>query len=107
MIKDVTPILPATFATHLVLPSLLSSLSNPAMATSAATTLPLVIQLGHYVPSDEYSKIVLEPVIKLFASPDRGTRMALLDSLPDYADKLDKKIVSDKIWPHLVSSQMP
>ena len=41
-------------------------------------------------------------LIKLYASPDRGTRMALLDHLQDYADKLDKKTVTDKIWPNLV-----
>ena len=28
--------------------------------------------------------------------------MALLDKLPDYAEKLDAKTVTDKIWPHLV-----
>jgi len=28
--------------------------------------------------------------------------MALLDHLPEYADKLDKKSVTDKIWPNLV-----
>ena len=30
--------------------------------------------------------------------------MALLDMLPGYAEKLDAKTVSDKIWPHLVRS---
>lgn len=30
--------------------------------------------------------------------------MALLDSLPEYADKLDTKSVTDKIWPNLVST---
>ena len=29
--------------------------------------------------------------------------MALLDHLGEYADKLDKKSVMDKMWPHLVS----
>lgn len=45
---------------------------------------------------------MLAPLIKLYASPDRGTRMALLDHLEEYADKLDKKSVVDKIWPNLV-----
>ena len=72
------------------------------MATSASAILPLVIQLGKSVSPDEYPKMVLEPVVKLFASPDRGTRMALLEALPEFADKLDQKTV-DKIWPNLVS----
>jgi hypothetical protein len=73
------------------------------MSTSASSIIPLVIQLGTYVPSDEYRTLVLEPVVKLFANPDRGTRMALLDALPDFADKLDKQTVSEKVWPHVVS----
>lgn len=48
--------------------------------------------------------MVLEPVVKLFESPDRGTRMALLEALPEFADKLDKKMVVDKVWPNLVRS---
>ena len=73
------------------------------MSMSAPSLIPLVIQLGTYVSSDEYRSLVLEPVVKLFANPDRGTRMALLDALPEFADKLDKQIVSEKIWPHIVS----
>ena len=96
------PTLPPTFATRLVLPSLLSSLDLPAMAHQASAIVPVAILLGKNVDSDDYIKIVLEPVIKLFASPDRGTRMALLEVLPEFAPKLDKKLVSDKIWPHLV-----
>jgi SCY1-like protein 1 len=95
--------LPSTFATHLVLPTLLNSLTLTAMSTSAPSIIPLVIQLGTYVSSDEYKGLVLEPVVKLFSNQDRGTRMALLDALPDFADKLDKQMVSEKVWPHIVS----
>lgn len=65
--------------------------------------LPLVLELGKAVSPAEYPKLVLEPVIKLYASPDRGTRMALLDGLSEYGDKLDQRTVVDKVWPHLVS----
>lgn len=71
---------------------------------SAATILPLVMQLGKGVSPEDYSSVILVHLVKLFASPDRGTRMALLDHLPEYADKLDKKTVVDKIWPNLVST---
>ena len=46
--------------------------------------------------------MILVYLVKLFASADRGVRMALLDHLSEYSDKLDKKTVSDKIWPNLV-----
>lgn len=101
-ISDVAPTLPSTFATRLVLPSLLSPLELPAMAHQASAIIPVAIILGKNVPSEDYNKIVLEPILKLFSSSDRGTRMALLDALPEIAPRLDKKLVSDKIWPHLV-----
>jgi SCY1-like protein 1 len=92
---------PPEFASHRVLPSLISALEFGG--ASASTILPLVLQLGKNVSPEDYSSIVLAPLIKLYTSPDRGTRMALLDHLPEYADKLDKKSVVDKIWPNLVS----
>lgn len=101
-IKDAAPTLPSTFATHLVLPTLLTSLTHTTMSVSAPSIIPLVIQLGTYVSSDEYRGLVLDPIVKLFANPDRGTRMALLDVLPEFADKLDKQTVSEKVWPYLV-----
>lgn len=47
---------------------------------------------------------VLGPLTRLFAtsSPDRGTPMALLDSLSEHADKPYKKAASGKIWSNLV-----
>jgi SCY1-like protein 1 len=92
---------PPEFASYRVLPALISALEFGG--ASASTTLPLVLQLGTNVVPDDYPSVVLAPLIKLYTSPDRGTRMALLDHLGEYADKLDKKSAVDKIWPHLVS----
>lgn len=82
-----------------MLPSLVRALEFGG--ASAATILPLVIKFGNNAPETDYPKLVVEPLVKLYASPDRGTRMALLDSLGDYVERLDKKTV-DKIFPHLV-----
>lgn len=101
--KESASSFPPEFASYRVLPSLVSALEFGG--ASAATILPLVLQLGKNVGPEEYPNVILVPLIKLYTSPDRGTRMALLDHLPEYADKLDKKAVADKIWPNLVSSQ--
>jgi SCY1-like protein 1 len=85
-----------------VVPSLVSALEFGG--ASAATILPLILQFGANVPPEEYADRVLTPLVKLFPSPDRGTRMALLEHLGEYAEHLDKKIVSEKIFPHLVST---
>jgi SCY1-like protein 1 len=84
-----------------VLPSLVSALEFGG--ASAAAILPLVLQFGANIPPEDYPDGILTPLVKLFASPDRGTRMALLEHLNEYADRLDKKTASEKIFPHLVS----
>ena len=73
---------------------------------NAAQILPLLLQLGKTVAPEDYSSVIVPQLVKLFASPDRGTRMALLDHLSEYADKLDKKTVVDKIWTNLVQSMI-
>ncbi|KAF8813689.1 ARM repeat-containing protein [Phlegmacium glaucopus] len=98
-LKESATSFPPEFATYRVLPSLLSALEFGG--ASAAAILPLVLQFGTNTSPEEYPKVILAPIIKLYASPDRGTRMALLEHLPEYVDKLDKKAVSEKIFPHL------
>ncbi|OCH90251.1 ARM repeat-containing protein [Obba rivulosa] len=98
-LKESASSFPQEFAAQRVLPSLTSALEFGG--ASAATILPLVMQFGKGVPPEDYSSAILVHLVKLYASPDRGTRMALLDHLPEYADKLDKKTVVDKIWPNL------
>lgn len=98
-VKDSAPTLPPEFASHRVLPALVSALDFGGATANAI--LPIALQLGVHAPPEDYPTIVLAPITKLFASPDRGTRMALLEHLPEYADKVDKKTAADKIWPHL------
>ncbi|KAJ7072523.1 hypothetical protein C8F01DRAFT_1104261 [Mycena amicta] len=93
---------PPEFASFRVLPSLVSALEFGG--ASAATIVPLVIQFGKNVSSEDYPNVILAPLVKLFATPDRGTRMALLDHLSEFVDKLDKKTVDSKIFPHLIST---
>ena len=99
-LKDSAASFPVEFASHRVLPALASALEFGG--ASAAIILPLLLQLGQNVSPQDYSSVILVHLVKLYTSPDRGTRMALLDHLAEYADKLDKKTVSDKIWPNLV-----
>ncbi|KAB5588327.1 N-terminal kinase-like protein [Ceratobasidium theobromae] len=98
-IKDSTASFPPEFTQHKVLPTLLTSLGHGG--TSASAILPVVLALGKDLPPTEYTATVVGPVVNLFANPDRGTRMALLDGLPEFADKLDKNTVVNKVWPHL------
>lgn len=99
-LKDSVSSFPPEFSSYRILPCLVSALEFGG--ASAATIVPLVLQFGKNVAPDEYGAIVVAPLVKLFASPDRGTRIALLDNLPEFSEKLDKKIVVEKVWPNLV-----
>ncbi|KAI0071715.1 hypothetical protein K474DRAFT_1775986 [Panus rudis PR-1116 ss-1] len=98
-LKESSSSLPPEFASYRVLPALASALEFGG--ASAASIVPLIMLYGKNVPPQDYSSVILVHLVKLYTSPDRGTRMALLESLPEYADKLDKKTVADKIWPNL------
>ncbi|CAE6535679.1 unnamed protein product [Rhizoctonia solani] len=98
-IKDSTASFPPEFTQHKILPTLLTSLGHGG--TTASAILPVVLALGKDLPPTEYTATIVGPVVNLFATPDRGTRMALLDGLPEFADKLDKNTVVNKVWPHL------
>ena len=100
-LKESSTSFPPEFASFKVLPSLIAALEFGG--ASAASIIPLVLQFGGNVSPDDYPKLILGPIVKLYASPDRNIRLALLEHLPQYADKLDKKIVSEKIFPNIVS----
>lgn len=99
-LKESASSFPTEFASHRVLPSLASALEFGG--ASATSIIPLMLQLGQNVAPQDYPSTILVHLVKLFTSPDRGTRMVLLDHLTEYSDKLDKKTVCDKIWPNLV-----
>ncbi|RPD63710.1 ARM repeat-containing protein [Lentinus tigrinus ALCF2SS1-6] len=98
-LKESANSFPTEFASYKVLPALISALEFGG--ASAAAIVPLVLQFGKGVSPEDYPSVILTHLVKLYASPDRGTRMALLEHLSEYADKLDKKTVCDKIWPNL------
>jgi SCY1-like protein 1 len=106
-IQPPAPVFPPAFQTHKILPMLLHSLSLPSSAASATSSpsqlLPLVISFGKLVPPEDYTKLVLNPVVALFKSPDRGTRMALLEGLAELEPFMDEKCIREQVWPHLVS----
>ncbi|KAF8530473.1 armadillo-type protein [Hysterangium stoloniferum] len=98
-LKESSDSFPPSFTLYLILPSLLTALQHAG--TMAPSLLPLILHLSSKVPPSDYNSLVLTPLVKLFASPDRGTRMALLDHLTEFADKLDEKAVVADVWPHL------
>lgn len=92
--------LPEEFLKYKVLPSLVRAFE---FGGGGPTLLPLILSLAASLPEKEYSASIIQPLIRMFATPDRAMRMALLEGLDKFADKLTSKDVTERIWPHLVS----
>ncbi|KAK0568925.1 Nuclear aminoacylation-dependent tRNA export pathway component [Tilletia horrida] len=113
LLSDSSAAFPPEFLQHKVLPSLLQALSyNPAAQAQqnlsaptmhAAKILPLVLKLGQPLPDKEWTDSISPSIVKCFSNPDRAMRMALLENLDLYSDRLSQKVICDKIWPRLVT----
>ncbi|GAA5875530.1 hypothetical protein JCM1840_005996 [Sporobolomyces johnsonii] len=93
--------LPGGFLKYKVLPSLVHTLEFGGQG--GPQLLPVVLSLAEGMDEKEYQTQVLQPVVRMFATPDRAMRMALLEGLEKFADKLSGKDVVEKVWPHLLT----
>ncbi|KAF1946181.1 kinase domain-containing protein [Clathrospora elynae] len=91
---------PADFFKMKVLPELLKSVE---FGGGGAKVFSTVMQIGQKLSDDEYETQIIPVVVRLFANPDRGIRVCLLDNLPLMIDHLPQKLVNDKIFPQLVT----
>jgi SCY1-like protein 1 len=87
-----------------VLPELLKSVE---FGGGGAKVFSTVMQISQKLSDDEYETQITPVVVRLFANPDRGIRVCLLDNLPLMIDHLPQKIVNDKIFPQLVRHLTP
>jgi len=83
-----------------VLPELLKSVE---FGGGGAKVFGTVMQIGQKLSDDEYETQITPVVVRLFANPDRGIRVCLLDNLPLMIDHLSQKLVNEKIFPQMVS----
>ncbi|GAA5916832.1 hypothetical protein JCM6882_006367 [Rhodosporidiobolus microsporus] len=99
--------LPAGFLKSKVLPSLVHSFEFGG-GSGAAQLLPVILGLagageGGEGEEREYQKDVVQPIVRMYATPDRAVRMALLENLEKYIEKVSTKDVCERVWPHLMT----
>lgn len=83
-----------------MLPELLKSVE---FGGGGPKSFALVMRISSKLSEDEYDTQITPVVVRLFTSPDRALRVCLLDNLPHMIDHLSQKIVSDKIFPQMVT----
>ncbi|CAK9304981.1 unnamed protein product [Gordionus sp. m RMFG-2023] len=87
---------------HKILPQIVQAFEYCEAGTAI---LPSLIKLGNTISADAaaYDKLVKPSLIKLFASTDRHTRMALLKRLPEFQDKLNAQTVNDHVFSPVIT----
>lgn len=93
---------PEDFFKVKVLPELLKSAE---FGGGGPRVISLVMRFSAKLSEEEYGAQITPVIIRLFGSPDRALRVSLLDSLPLMIDHLSQKIVTDRIFPQMVSTK--
>jgi len=62
----------------------------------------IILNISQKLSDEEFDSAIQPMIIRMFASQDRGIRMCLLENLNRIIDRLNAKLVNDKIFPNLV-----
>lgn len=93
---------PDSFAKHKVLPELVNALEFGA---GGAKMIAPILKLGESLSKESYDRIVLNAMVKMFSSPERQMRVALLENLEKFADRFEgtnNRLVNEKVFPEVV-----
>ncbi|THD27748.1 N terminal kinase protein like [Fasciola hepatica] len=81
---------------HKVLPHLLNDLRYGSAGVDALIPILRIIPL---LTESDFEATVLPCLVQLFASPERATRVRLLEQLPNFVQNLPSKVVESQIFP--------
>ncbi|KAG0182850.1 hypothetical protein DFQ29_001790 [Apophysomyces sp. BC1021] len=93
---------PSEFAKHKILPELVNAFE---FGSGGAKALNAILKIGEHLPEDEYESVLVGPIVRMFASPDRAIRVSLLENMPKFVDHIPNKTISNQIFPHVEKSQ--
>lgn len=57
-----------------------------------------MFKLGRLLGEDEYQHRIVPCLVKLFNSPDRTTRVKLLEKIDEFAAHLKPDVINEKIY---------
>nr|CDS31083.1 protein kinase [Hymenolepis microstoma] len=87
---------PDDICRYKILPHLVQSVQYGSAGVEA---LVPVLELSHLLPASDFEVVVVPALVRLFAAPDRATRVRLLEQLPKFVSKLPPKLVESQIFP--------
>ncbi|XP_048733634.2 N-terminal kinase-like protein isoform X2 [Ostrea edulis] len=90
---------PKAFCKNKILPQLLNAFEY---GDAGSHILAPLFKIGKFLDAEEYQNRIVPCVVKLFTSPDRATRVKLLQQIDTFVEYLQPATVNDKIFPHIV-----
>lgn len=94
---------PPQMCRNKILPQLLNAFEY---GNAGSSVLAPMFKIGKHLDTDEYQKKIVPCVVKLFSSPDRSTRVNLLQQIEFFVEHLSHGVVNDQIFPNVVSGFM-
>ena len=91
---------PQGFLQHKVLPELLKSFE---FAGGGGKVFTIILSIAEKLSDDDFERDIQPVIIRMFASQERGVRMCLLENLNRVIERLNPKIVNDKIFSNMVT----
>ncbi|KAG0202102.1 hypothetical protein BGX28_005284 [Mortierella sp. GBA30] len=89
---------PKEFCKYKILPELVHALEY---GSGGAKVLPPIVKIGAGLEEHEYEALISNVLVKMFASTDRTIRLSLLENLGGFIDRINKKVINEKIFPSM------
>lgn len=91
---------PNEFSKYKILPELIKAFE---FGSGGAKALSAIVKVGDHLSNEEYEAIIIEPIMRMFSSPDRAIRVSLLENMPKFIDHMTSKMVTNQVFPNIVS----
>ncbi|KAI8388165.1 uncharacterized protein BYT42DRAFT_642429 [Radiomyces spectabilis] len=91
---------PTDFAKYKILPELTKAFE---FGSGGAKALNAILKIGDQLANDEYEKIIVAPIVRMFASPDRAIRISLLENMQRFISHIPNKVVVNQIFPNVAT----
>ncbi|KAI8059837.1 hypothetical protein BDF21DRAFT_370083 [Thamnidium elegans] len=91
---------PSEFSKHKILPELIKAFE---FGSGGAKALSAIVKVGDHLSTEEYQAVIIEPIIRMFSSPDRAIRVSLLENMPKFIDHMTNKMVTTQVFPNIAT----
>ncbi|KAG2207471.1 hypothetical protein INT47_004219 [Mucor saturninus] len=91
---------PSEFSKYKILPELIKAFE---FGSGGAKALSAIVKVGDHLSDEEYEEIIMQPVIRMFSSPDRAIRVSLLENMPKFINHMTNKMVTAQVFPNIAT----